>query len=198
VLKGGRASSCRSKVTPNPAPRAYLSSTTANDSLMDEVGGGQDSARTPTPETQRRRSRAHGHLQPVGVEVVQCADCPRTFERPIVPKGRPRQFCSKSCANYASRRRVKGTTLTPAKVVKAKWQAQRRAAPPTFADALEGLRGLPELHEILTGAVVESEHGHEALRRTPTEATSAQAHPAEAQQKPTNKRTRPEQGKENQ
>ena len=116
----------------------------------------------------------------------------------MVPKGRPRQFCSKSCANYASRRRVKGTTLTSAKAVKAKWQAQREAAPPTFAEALEGLRGLPELHAILTGGVVESEHGHEALRRTPTEATSARAHPAESQQEPTNKQTRPEQGKENQ
>jgi hypothetical protein len=198
VLKGGRVTSCRGKVTRNPAPRLLVVSRTANDSLMDEVGGGQDSAQTPTPETQRRGLRTRSHYDPVGVEVVQCADCPRTFERPIVPKGRPRQFCSKSCANYASRRRVKGTTLTPAKVVKAKWQAQRRAAPPTFADALEGLRGLPELHAILTSSVVESEHGHEALRRTPTEATSARAHPAEAQQKPTNKRTRPEQGKENQ
>jgi hypothetical protein len=128
------------------------------------------------------------------MEVVQCAEYhepPKLFERPIVPRGRPRLYCSKSCANYASRRRVKGTTLTPAKVVKAKWQAQREAAPPTFADALEGLRGLPELHAILTGSVVESEHGHEALRRTPTEATSAPAHPAETQQEPTNKRTRP-------
>ncbi len=198
MLKGGRVTSCRGKVTRNPAPRAYVLSTTASDFLMDEVGGGQDSAHTPTPETQRRGSRAHGHLQPVGVEVVQCADCPRTFERPIVPKGRPRLYCSKSCANYASRRRVKGTTLTPVKVAMGNWQAQREAAPPTFADALEGLRVIPELHAILTGSVVESEHGHEALRRTPTEATSARAHPAEAQQKPTNKRTRPEQGKENQ
>ena len=93
---------------------------------------------------------------------------------------------------------MKGTTLTPAKVVKAKWQAQRRAAPPTFADAVESLRVIPELHAILTGAVVQSEHGHEALRRTPTEATSASAHPAETQQEPINKPTRPEQGKENQ
>ena len=198
MLKGGRVTSCRGKVTRNPAPRAYVSSTTASDSLVDEVGGGQDSAEAPTPRIQRRESRARVQVAPAGVEVVKCADCPRTFERPIVPKGRPRQYCSKSCANYASRRRVKGTTLTPAKVVKANWQAQRRAAPPTFAQAVEALRGLPELHAILTGAVVQSEHGHEALRRTPTEATSARAHPAETQQKPINKRTRPEQGKENQ
>jgi hypothetical protein len=83
----------------------------------------------------------------------------------------------------------------------ANWQAQREAAPPTFAEALEGLRGLPELHAILSDSnsdAVQSAHGHEALRRTPTEATSAPAHPAETQQEPTNKRTRPEQGKENQ
>lgn len=198
MLKGGRVTSCRGKVTPNPAPRSGIHATTASDCLVEEVGGGQDSAHAPTPATQHRGTqRRVGDANPP-MEVVQCADCPRTFERPIVPRGRPRLYCSKSCANYASRHRVSGTTLTPAKVVKARWQAQRRAAPPTFADALEGLRGLPELHAILTGSVVQSAHGHEALRRTPTEATSAPAHPAESQQKPTNKRTRPEQGKENQ
>jgi hypothetical protein len=168
---------------------------------MDEVGGGQDSAQTPTPETQRREAREAVGVPTLPVEVVKCADCPRTFERLIVPKGRPRLYCSKSCANYASRRRVKGTTLTPVKVAMGNWQAQRRAAPPaTFAQALHALRGLPDLHAILSDDIdaIQSEHGHEALRRTPTEATSARAHPAETQQKPINKRTRPEQGKENQ
>ena len=132
----------------------------------------------------------------MGVEVVQCADCPRTFERPIVPKGRPRLYCTKSCANYASRRRIKGTTgLTPVKVAMHNWQAQRPAAPPlTFSQAVEALRGLPDLHAILSGAAIQSEHGHEALRRTPTEATSARAHPAETQQEPTPNRTRPTKG----
>ena len=202
MLKGGRASSCRSKGVQQPASRASIPATTASDYLVDEVANapqaGLETGVAPTLQPSSRGTRAHGHLQLVGVEVVQCADCPRTFERPIVPKGRPRLYCTKSCANYASRHRVSGTTLTPAKAVKAKWQAQREAAPPTFAEALEGLRGLPELHAILTGGVVESEHGHEALRRTPTEATSARAHPAESQQEPTNKQTRPEQGEENQ
>ena len=114
--------------------------------------------------SQRRGRRAASGVQPVGVEVVKCADCPRTFERPIVPKGRPRLYCTKSCANYASRRRIKGTTgLTPVKVAMGNWLAQRRAAPPlTFSQAVEALRGLPDLHAILSGAAIQSEHGHEA------------------------------------
>ena len=155
----------------------------------------------PPFRTQRRGTRRRGQVQPVGVEVVKCADCPRTFERPIVPKGRPRLYCTKSCANYASRRRVKGTTLTPVKVAMHNWQAQHRAAPPpaSFSQALQALRGLPDLHAILSGEnpdAVQSAHGHEALRRSPAEATSAPAHPAETQQKPTNLRTRPTKGDE--
>lgn len=186
--------SCRSKGQVNPLRSASIPAAPASDYLMDEGGRHPNLMRDGHPLPSAKCFTQSSGIDPSGVEVVKCADCPRTFERLIVPKGRPRLYCSKSCANYASRRRVKGTTLTPVKVAMGNWQAQRRAAPPaTFAQALHALRGLPDLHAILSDDIdaIQSEHGHEALRRTPTEATSAPAHPAETQQEPTNKRTRP-------
>jgi len=184
-----------------PASKSSIPATTPTEKLMDEAGAaphwGSDFNRSRIAANHRRVARRHGQVRPVGVEVVKCADCPRTFERLIVPKGRPRLYCTKSCANYASRRRVKGTTLTPVKVAMHNWQqAQRRAAPPpaSFTQALHALRGLPDLHAILSGDnpdAVQSAHGHEALRRSPAEVTAAPADPTETQQKPTNLRTRP-------
>ena len=203
VLKGGRATSRESKVGGEPTSRASIPAAPASDYLVDEVGaaphGDGYCAVKRGCATQRRGTQRRVGDTSAPVEVVQCAEYhnpPKLFERPIVPKGRPRLYCSKSCANYASRRRVKGTTgLTPKKVAMHNWQqAQRRAAPPpTFSQALHALRGLPDLHAILSDDLdaVESAHGHEALRRTPTEATSARAHPAETQQEPTPNRTRP-------
>lgn len=206
MLRAGRATSCNGKRGGNPLRSASLAAAPATEKLMDEAGAAQRgviwSDRTRGQGSQRRGTREQSQVQPVGVEVVKCADCPRTFERPIVPKGRPRLYCTKSCANYASRRRIKGTTLTPVKVAMHNWQqAQRRAAPPaSFTQALHALRGLPDLHAILSGEnpdAVQSEHGHEALRRSPAEATSARAHPAETQQEPTPNRTRPKGEKRN-
>ena len=199
MLRAGRPTSCHGKGQGNPLRSAPKPAAPASDYLVDEVR-----AVIIVPATRGALPIAKGFAQSSrmdydGVEVVKCADCPRTFERPIVPKGRPRLYCTKSCANYASRRRIKGTTLTPVKVAMHNWQqAQRRAAPPaSFTQALHALRGLPDLHAILSGEnpdAVQSAHGHEALRRSPAEATSAPAHPAETQQKPTNLRTRPTKG----
>ena len=189
-----------------PASKSSIPAAPATEKLMDEAGAAQRgvvwSERTrgqgSLPQSTQRRVR---DTQPP-VEVVQCADCPRTFERLIVPKGRPRLYCTKSCANYASRRRVKGTTLTPVKVAMHNWQqAQRPAAPPpaTFTQALHALRGLPDLHAILSGEnpdAVQSEHGHEASDALPPRPRAHPAHPAETQQKPTNLRTRPTKGDE--
>ena len=200
VLRAGRPTSCRSNGAAQPASKSSISAPTPTEKLMDEGGRHPNlgCACHPLPSPKCFAHRLQTDLG--GLEKVKCADCPRTFERPIVPKGRPRLYCSKSCGNYASRRRVKGTTLTPVKVAMHNWQqAQRRAAPPpaTFSQAVEALRGLPDLHAILSGEnpdAVQSAHGHEALRRSPAEATSAPAHPAETQQKPTNLRTRPTKG----
>ena len=195
MLKVGRATSCNGKRGGNPLRSASIPAAPASDFLGDEVGGKVNLPATASPLPSAKCVTKSSGMDSLGVEVVKCADCPRTFERPIVPKGRPRLYCTKSCANYASRRRIKGTTgLTPVKVAMHNWQAQRRAAPPpTFSQALQALRGLPHLHAILSDDpdTVESAHGHEALRRTPTEVTAAPADPTETQQKPTPNRTRP-------
>jgi hypothetical protein len=78
-------------------------------------------------------------------------------------------------------------------------EAQRRAAPLTFADLLTALRGLPELHKILTAEptdAIKSAHGHEVLRHDPAEVTDATAHPTETQLESTPNQTRPKRRKE--
>ena len=156
--------------------------------------------------TQRRATRVRPLTQTLPVmEVVQCAalGCERTLERPVKPRGRPRLYCSDSCRVYQYRNRQRGThtVVRSGRELLAEYQqreAQRRAAPLTFADLLTALRDLPELHKILTTEptdAIKSAHGHEVLRHDPAEATGANAHPAESQQQRPN-RTRPKRRKE--
>ena len=130
---------------------------------------------------QRQAPRTHGQMQPqpmATTERVKCLHCPRYFDRLTRPKGRHTVYCSKSCRNYASRARVADRFADPVGVARFREQqarmAQRRAAPAPDLSAV--IARIPELAQVLQ--VVESDHGHEALRRAPAESvTGAPAHP---------------------
>lgn len=203
MLKGGRRRICGEHAGGNPAPSASIHGRTGADYLGTKGEGGQDSVQKRTHGNQRRvrRPPTAQPLPPIS-EVVQCAatGCERTLERPVKPRGRPRLYCSQSCRHFEWRNRVRGShpVLVSGRELLAKYreqEAQRRAAPaPTFSDALTALRGVPELQELLRGTTsqaVQSAHGHESLRRTPTEVTAAPADPTETQQQPTPNQTRP-------
>jgi hypothetical protein len=102
----------------------------------------------------------------VRAEVVECANpnCSNQYERPVGVRGRPQQYCSRLCGNFA-RLMVKAA-------------AQPQVRPFTYAPAPN--RAAPPIHETdahATGGAIQSAHGHEALRRTPTESvTGATAH----------------------
>lgn len=90
-------------------------------------------------------------------EVVECANsaCTIQFERPVGVRGGVRRFCSPPCRNFAR--------------LMAKAAAQPQVRPFTYASPV---------HETDAGGAVNYAHGHEALRRTPTESvTDAHAHP---------------------
>ena len=93
-------------------------------------------------------------------EVVECnsPNCSQQFERALGVRGRPQQYCSRLCGNFARL------------MLRAATQPQFRPYP-TAPD-----NHTPDAHT--TGGAVQSAHGHESLRRTPTESvTSATAPP---------------------
>ena len=100
-------------------------------------------------------------------EVVECdsPNCSQQFERPMGVRGRPQKYCSRLCGNFArlmiaaaAQPQFRPFTYAP---------APRRATPDNHT---------PDAHT--AGGAVQSAHGHESLRRTPTESvTSATAPP---------------------
>ena len=144
------------------------------------MGGGDYCACHEWSESLRHATHKHGQMEPqpmATTERVKCLNCPRYFERLTRPKGRLTVYCSKSCRNYASRARVADRFADPVGVAKFREQqarmAQRRAAPAPDLSAV--IARIPELAHAL--GVVESDHGYEALRRTPTEVTGDLSHP---------------------
>ena len=117
-------------------------------------------------------------------EVVECANsaCTIQFERPVGVRGGVRRFCSPLCRNFAR--------------LMAKAAAQPQVRPFTYAPAPN--RAAQPVHETDAGGAVNYAHGHESLRRSPTEpVTDATAHPtASNKQHPTNKHAQ-KQGREN-
>ena len=112
-------------------------------------------------------------------EVVECGspNCSTQFERALGVRGRPQQYCSRLCGNFA--RLMQRAAMQP------------KFRPFTYA---------PDNHETdhhATGGAVQSTHGHEVLRHDPTESvTSATAPPtASNKQQPTNKHAQ-KQGRE--
>ncbi len=111
-------------------------------------------------------------------EVVDCGspNCSTQFERPLGVRGRPQQYCTRLCGNF--------TRLL------AKAEAQPQFRPFTYAPAQR--RAAQDNHTTdahTESGAVQSAHGHEALRRTPTESvTVATANPTASnnQQQPTN------------
>ena len=101
-------------------------------------------------------------------EVVECGspNCSTQFERAVGVRGRPQQYCSRLCGNFA---RLMLRASAQPQFRPFNWTtAQRRAA--------------PDIHETsthATGGAIQSANGHESLmKRTPTESvTSATAPP---------------------
>ena len=93
-------------------------------------------------------------------EVVECnsPNCSQQFERALGVRGRPQQYCSRLCGNFARL------------MLRAATQPQFRPYPATPDNHT------PDAHT--AGGAVQSAHGHESLRRNPTESvTSATAPP---------------------
>jgi hypothetical protein len=104
-------------------------------------------------------------------EVVECGspNCSTQFERALGVRGRPQQYCSRLCGNFAR-------------------LMQRAATQPQFRPFTYALDNHETDHHA-TGGAVQSAHGHEVLRHDPTESvTSATAPPtaSKKQQPPIN------------
>ena len=101
-------------------------------------------------------------------EVVECdsPNCHNQFERALGVRGRPQQYCSRLCGNFA-RLLAKAATQPQFRPFNRE-PAQRRAALDNHTTVL---------HTV--GGAIQSAHGHESLmQRTPTESvTSATALP---------------------
>jgi len=113
-------------------------------------------------------------------EVVECAspNCSNLYERPVGVRGRPQQYCSRLCGNFAR--------------LMLKAAAQPQFRPFTYA------LNIHENDHHATGGAVQSAHDHEVLRHSPIEpVTGATAHStASNKQQPTNKHAQ-KQGREN-